>query len=319
MDKSLKIYVAGHRGLAGSAILRELLRLGYINVITRSHADLDLEDAAATQAFFEQQRPDLVFMAAAKVGGIHANNTYPADFLMSNLLIEANVFRASHAAKVNRMIFLGSSCIYPRDCQQPISEDYLLTGPLEATNRSYALAKIAGVEMCWSYNRQYSTKWLSAMPTNLYGPGDNYDLENSHVLPALIRKMHEAKITGAKEVVLWGSGTPRREFLFSDDLASALIFLAVLPPEQFDRLVNPAQCPLINIGSGQDLTVRELAETIAVVVGYRGRFVQDASKPDGTMRKLLDVSKINLKGWQATTSLSQGLKLTYGDFIARYP
>ena len=319
MDKSLKIYVAGHRGLAGSALLRQLQRLGYGNVITRSHADLDLEDAAATQAFFEQQKPDLVFMAAAKVGGIHANNTFPADFLMSNLLIEANVFRAAHAAKVDRMIFLGSSCIYPRDCQQPIREDYLLTGPLEATNRSYALAKLAGVEMCWSYNRQYGTKWLSAMPTNLYGPGDNYDLETSHVLPALIRKMHDARKIGAKEIVLWGSGTPKREFLFSDDLASALIFLAMLPPEQFDRLVNPVQCPLINIGSGEDLTVRELAETIAAVVGYQGRFVQDASKPDGTMRKLLDVSRLHDLGWHSATSLTEGLKLTHGDFVARYP
>ena len=318
MDTSSKIYVAGHRGLAGSAILRELKRLGYGNVVTRSHADLDLEDAAATHVFFKQHKPDLVFMAAAKVGGIHANNTYPVDFLMSNLLIEANVFRAAHATKVERLIFLGSSCIYPRDCPQPIREDYLLTGPLETTNRSYALAKIAGVEMCWSYNRQYGTKWLSAMPTNLYGTGDNYDLDNSHVLPALIRKMHEAKITGAKEVVLWGSGSPKREFLFSDDLAGALVFLAMLPPEHFDRLVNPAQCPLINIGSGQDVTIRELAETIAAVVGYQGRFVQDLSKPDGTMRKLLDVSRLCSLGWASAVPLTEGLRLTHHDFKARY-
>ncbi len=318
MDKSLKIYVAGHRGLAGSAIFRGLQRLGYTNVIARTHADLDLEDGAATLAFFEQQKPEIVFIAAAKVGGIHANYTFPADFLMSNLLIEANIFRAAHAAKVSRLIFLGSSCIYPRDCPQPIREEYLLTGPLEATNRSYALAKIAGVEMCWSYNRQHGTKWLAAMPTNLYGPGDNYNLENSHVLPALMRKMHEAKITDTKEVVLWGSGAPRREFLYADDLASALIFLASLPPERFDQLTNPAQCPLINVGSGQDLTIRELAETVAAVVGYQGRFVQDANKPDGTLRKLLDVSRMAALGWKSAFSLTDGLALTYSDFAAHY-
>ena len=318
MDKSSKIYVAGHRGLAGSAILRELERLDYTHVIVRSHADLDLEDAAATHSFFEEQKPDFVFMAAAKVGGIHANNIFPADFLMSNLLIEANVFRAAHAAKVNRLILLGSSCIYPRDCPQPIKEEYLLTGPLEATNRSYALAKIAGVEMCWSYNRQHGTKWLSAMPTNLYGPGDAYHLENSHVLPALIRNMHEAKVNDAKEVVLWGSGKPRREFLYAGDLASALIFLATLPTRQFDRLVNPAQCPLINVGSGKDLTVRELAETVALAVGYRGSFVQDPGKPDGTMRKLLDTSRMAAYGWQSAISLTDGLRLTYSDFEARF-
>ena len=319
MEKHSKIYVAGHRGLAGSAILRELQRGGYTHVIVRSHADLDLEDAAATHSFFHEQKPEFVFMAAAKVGGIQANNTFPADFLISNLLIETNVFRAAHSAKVNRLIFLGSSCIYPRDCPQPIKEEYLLTGPLEATNRSYALAKIAGVEMCWSYNRQHGTKWLAAMPTNLYGPGDNYNPENSHVLPALIRKMHEAKVSGAKEVVLWGSGTPRREFLYADDLASALIFLATLPTQQFDGLVNPAQCPLINVGSGQDLTVRELAETVASAVGYQGSFVHDPSKPNGTMRKLLDTSRMADYGWQSAISLTDGLRLTYNDFQARLP
>ena len=317
MKKSSKIYVAGHRGLAGSAILRELQRQGYTNLVMRTHAELDLEDAVATQQFFEQQRPDLVFMAAAKVGGIHANNTYPADFLMSNLLIEANIFRAAHAVKVNRLIFLGSSCIYPRDCPQPIKEEYLLTGPLEATNRSYALAKIAGIEMCWSHNRQHGTKWLAAMPTNLYGPGDTYDLENSHVLPALIRKMHEAKISGAKKVVLWGSGKPRREFLYADDLASALVFLAAQDAKQFDELVNPARCPLINVGSGKDLTIRELAEAIAAVVGFSGEFVHDTAKPDGTMRKLMDVSRMDTLGWQAAIPLTAGLKLTYSDFVAR--
>ena len=310
-----KIYVAGHRGLAGSAIVRELQRQGYNNLVTRTHAELDLEDATATQQFFEQEQPELVFLAAAKVGGIHANNTYPVDFLMSNLLIEANICRAAHSNNVKRLIFLGSSCIYPRDCPQPIKEEYLLTGPLEATNRAYALAKIAGVEMCWSYNRQYGTKWLAAMPTNLYGPGDNYDLNNSHVLPALIRKMHEAKVDKAEEVVLWGTGTPRREFLYVDDLANALVFLATLDDERYDALVEPSHCPLINVGSGVDLTIRELAETIADVVGYAGNFVQDTSKPDGTMRKIMDVSKIRNLGWKPEIDLEAGIALAYQDML----
>jgi GDP-L-fucose synthase len=309
-----KIYIAGHRGLAGSAIVRELQRQGYTNLVTRTHAELDLEDAVATQRFFEQERPELVFLAAAKVGGILANNTYPVDFLMSNLLIEANICRAAHRAEVKRLIFLGSSCIYPRDCPQPIREDYLLTGPLEATNRPYALAKIAGVEMCWSYNRQYGTKWLAAMPTNMYGPGDNYDLNNSHVLPALIRKMHEAKMSGTAEVVLWGSGKPKREFLYVDDMANALVYLAALDDERYDALVAPSQCPLINVGTGTDLTIRELAETVAAVVGYKGKFVQDTSKPDGTMRKVMDVSKIHGLGWKARTGLKEGITLTYKTF-----
>jgi GDP-L-fucose synthase len=317
MDKQSKIYIAGHRGLAGSAIVRELHRQGYTNLVTRTHAELELEDAEATRQFFEQERPEIVFLAAAKVGGIHANNTYPVDFLMSNLLIETNICRAAYETKVNRLIFLGSSCIYPRDCPQPIKEEYLLTGQLEATNRPYALAKIAGIEMCWSYNRQYDTKWLAAMPTNLYGPGDNYDLNNSHVLPALIRKMHEAKEAGAKEVVLWGSGTPKREFLYVDDLANALVFLATLDAQHYEELVEPSRCPLINVGSGEDLTIRELAETIAEVVGYQGRFVQDTSKPDGTMRKIMDVSKIRSLGWQAATPLSEGVQLAYNDFGTR--
>ena len=309
-----KIYVAGHRGLAGSAIMRELQRQGYTNIVGRTHAELDLEDAAATQRFFDQEKPEVVFLAAAKVGGIHANNSYPVDFLMSNLLVEASVCSAAHSVGVDRLIFLGSSCIYPRDCPQPIREEYLLTGPLEATNRPYALAKIAGVEMCWSYNRQYGTKWLAAMPTNLYGPGDNYDLGSSHVLPALIRKMHEAKISGAAEVVLWGSGKPKREFLYVDDLANALVFLATLDDERYNTLVAPSQCPMINIGSGTDLTIRELAETVAAVVGYKGKFVQDTSRPDGTMRKVMDVSKMHGLGWKATTSLKQGITLTYKIF-----
>lgn len=314
MNKNVKIYIAGHRGLAGSAIMRELQRQGYTNVVTRAHAELDLEDAVATQKFFEQECPEIVFLAAAKVGGIHANNTYPVDFLMSNLLIEANVCRAAHANNVARLIFLGSSCIYPRDCSQPIKEEYLLTGPLEATNRPYAIAKIAGIEMCWSYNRQYGTKWLAAMPTNLYGPGDNYDLNSSHVMPALIRKMHEAKITGASEVVLWGSGTPRREFLYVDDLANALVFLAALDEVRYNALVDPSQCPLINVGTGTDLTIRELAETVARAVGYTGKFVQDTSKPDGTMRKVMDISRIQSLGWKANTSILKGINLTYKIF-----
>lgn len=317
MNLDSKIYIAGHRGLAGSAIVRELQRQGYTNLVMRTHAELDLEDAMATQRFFEQERPALVFLAAAKVGGIHANNTYPVDFLLSNLLIEANICRAAYANKVNRLIFLGSSCIYPCDCPQPIKEEYLLTGPLEATNRPYALAKIAGIEMCWSYNRQYGTKWLAAMPTNLYGPGDSYDLNNSHVLPALIRKMHEAKLAGAKEVVLWGSGTPKREFLYVDDLASALVFLGTLDAERYNPLVERAVCPLINVGTGEDLTIRELAEAIAGVVGYAGKFIQDASKPDGTMRKMLDVSKIQGLGWQAKTSLTHGISKAYEDYVLR--
>lgn len=317
MNRHSKIYVAGHRGLAGSAIMRELHRQGYANVAGRSHADLDLEDAAATQRFLEQERPEVVFLAAARVGGIHANNTYPVDFLMSNLLIEASVCRAAHYSKVKRLIYIGSSCIYPRDCAQPIKEEYLLTGPLEATNRPYALAKIAGIEMCWSYNRQYGTTWLSAMSTNLYGPGDNYDPDNSHVLPALIRKIHEAKASGTGEVALWGSGTPRREFLYVDDLANALVFLAALDDERYGVLTESSRCPLINVGTGEDLTIRELAETIAEVVGYEGKFVLDTTKPDGTMRKLMDISRIGALGWQPHWGLRQGIAAVYADYCKK--
>ena len=314
MNKSKKIYIAGHRGLAGSAIVRELNRQGYNNLATRTHAELELEDAAATRDFFDQERPEIVFLAAAKVGGIHANICYPVVCLMSNLLVEANVGRAAQATGVKRLIFLGSSCIYPRDCPQPIKEEYLLTGPLEATNRAYALAKIAGIEMCWSYNREYGTKWLAAMPTNLYGPGDSYDLNNSHVLPALILKMHAAKISGVREVVLWGSGAPKREFLYVDDMANSLVFLATLDDVRYNSLVAPAVCPMINVGTGEDLTIRELSEMIAGIVGYTGGFVQDTSKPDGTMRKVLDVSKIRSLGWAAKTALKEGIDLTYKVF-----
>ena len=314
MRHDSRIYVAGHRGLAGSALVRQLNAKGYHNLLVRTHSELDLTEQGAVHDFFAQENPEYVFLAAAKVGGIYANNAYPVEFLMSNLLIEANVCRAAYSTQVRRLIFLGSSCIYPRDCPQPIKEEYLLTGPLESTNRAYALAKIAGVEMCWSYNREYGTKWLAAMPTNLYGPGDNYDLNNAHVLPALIRKMHEAKVSGAGEVVLWGSGKPRREFLYVDDLANALVFLATLDDERYNTLVAPTQCPLINVGTGADLTIRELAETIADVVGYRGKFMQDPSKPDGTMRKVLDVGKMQGLGWKAKTSLKEGIHLTYKIF-----
>jgi len=317
MEKHIKIFIAGHRGLAGSAIVRELQRQGYSNLVMRTHAELDLEDATATNQFFEQEKPEVVFLAAAKVGGIHANNIYPVDFLMDNLLIEANVFRAAHKTNVARLVFLGSSCIYPRDCPQPIKEEYLLTGPLEATNRPYALAKIAGVEMCWSYNRQYGTRWIAAMPTNLYGPGDNYDLNTSHVMPALIRKMHEAKEAGAEEVVLWGSGTPKREFLFVDDLAAGLVFLARLEGRRYDEVVDPLRCPVINIGSGEDLTIRALAETVAEIVGYKGTFVQDLTKPDGTMRKIMDISKMKNLGWHPKLSLKEGISKAYDDFLSK--
>lgn len=315
MYKNSKIYIAGHKGLAGSAIVRELQRQGYTNLVWRTHTELNLEDAVATQHFFEQERPEIVFLAAARVGGIHANNSYPVEFLMNNLLIEASICRAAYSTGVQRLIFLGSSCIYPRDCPQPIKEDYLLSGPLELTNRPYALAKIAGIEMCWSYNREYGAHWLAAMPTNLYGPGDNYDLNNSHVLPALIRKIHEAKLVGTEEVVLWGSGLPKREFLYVDDLANALVFLASLDDLRYHMLTDPVLCPLINVGTGEDRTIRELADICAEVIDYKGTFIHDLSKPDGTMRKVMDVSKINQLGWKASTCLKDGIYLTYQSYI----
>jgi len=317
MDYATRIYVAGHRGLAGSAIVRELAARGYRNVLLRARGELDLEDAFATRRFFEHERPEVVFMAAGRVGGIAANNSYPVDFLVRNVRMETNVIEASHAAGVRRLIFLGSSCIYPRECPQPMREEYLLTGPLEATNRPYALAKIAGIECCWSYNRQYGTRFLAAMPTNLYGVGDNYELQGSHVLPALIRKVHEAMSSGDKQVTIWGSGTPKREFLFADDLARALVYLAELDDARFAPLTEPAICPMINVGTGIDLTIRELAQSIAQVVGFGGTFVYDRSKPDGTPRKVLDVSRIRALGWAPRVSLQEGIGLAYRDFLER--
>jgi GDP-L-fucose synthase len=312
------IYIAGHSGLVGSAIHRELLHLGYRNILTRTHGELDLLDKIAVDAFFATERPEVVFLAAAKVGGILANNTYPADFIRDNLIIQTNVIEASRIAGVKRLLFLGSSCIYPKLCPQPIREEYLLTGSLESTNRPYALAKIAGIEMCWSYNRQYGTQYLAAMPTNLYGPGDNYDRTNSHVLPALIRKTAEAKAAGARELVVWGTGTPRREFLYSNDLAQACCFLMNLDDARFYALLTDDVPPLINIGTGDDVTIRELAQTIARVLGFDGTLVFDATKPDGTPRKLLDVSLLRSLGWQHTTALEEGIRHTWEDFRSRF-
>lgn len=315
MEPNAKVYVAGHRGLAGSAIVRALRRLRLGNLLTRTHGELDLTDQAATRAFMQAERPDCVFLAAAKVGGIHANSTSPAEFVQQNLAIQINVIHEALRANVRKLLFLGSSCIYPRDSPQPMREDYLLGGPLEPTNRPYAVAKIAGIEMCWSYNRQYGTRYIAAMPTNLYGPGDNYDLVNSHVLPALVRKMHEAKQSGAGEVEIWGSGTPRREFLYSDDMAEACVHLMLLPEERLSPLFAEGKPPLINIGFGEDLTIRELAGTIARAVGFGGHFRFDRAKPDGTPRKLLDVGQINALGWRATTSLETGIARAYAAYL----
>ncbi|MDP2071920.1 GDP-L-fucose synthase [Methylotenera sp.] len=321
MNLNAKIYIAGHRGLVGSALMRQLTAQGYNNVVTRTHAELDLTNQQLVADFFESEKPEYVILAAAKVGGIHANNTYPAEFIQENLAIQSNVIHQSYLAGVKRLLFLGSSCIYPRDCPQPIKEEYLLTGPLEPTNRPYALAKIAGIEMCWSYNRQYGTQYLAAMPTNLYGAGDNYHPENSHVIPAMIRKLHEAKINNQPTVAIWGTGTPRREFLYSDDMAEACLYLMNLPDEQFKPLLasyrNDGLPPLVNIGTGVDVTIKELAELVSSVVGYNGALEFDSTKPDGTMRKLMDVSFMRSLGWKAATSLGDGLELAYKNYINR--
>nr|WHW29503.1 putative GDP-L-fucose synthetase [uncultured bacterium] len=318
MNKNARIYVAGHRGLVGSAIVRNLKSKGYTNLLLRTHAELDLTDQAATMAFFDLEQPASVFLAAAKVGGIHANNEYPAEFIRDNLAIQTNIIHAAHLYKVNRLLFLGSSCIYPKLAPQPMKEEYLLTGPLEPTNRPYAMAKIAGIEMCWSYNRQYGTKYLAAMPTNLYGPDDNYHPENSHVIPALIRKFHEAKIGGAKEVVVWGTGKPRREFMYSDDMADACVYLMQLPDESFSALLGSDETktgrfepPLINIGVGSDVTILALAEMIRRVVGFEGSLVFDTGKPDGTLRKLQCIDRLASIGWSPQTSLEDGLRKAY--------
>jgi GDP-L-fucose synthase len=321
MDINARIYVAGHRGLVGSAIVRNLEAKGCTNILRRTHAELDLTDAAATDAFFAAEKPEYVFLAAAKVGGIVANNSYPAEFIRDNLVIQANVIHAAWRHGVTRLMFLGSSCIYPKLAPQPMREDCLLTGPLEPTNRPYALAKIAGIEMCWSYNRQYGTKYLAAMPTNLYGPGDNYHPENSHVIPALLRKFHDAKQRGERTVTIWGTGTPRREFLYSDDMADACVFLMNLPDDKFESLLGSDESqsgrfepPLINVGVGEDVTIRELAELVGRIVGFDGELVFDTTKPDGTPRKLMDVGRLNAIGWRATTELKQGLARAYADF-----
>ena len=324
LNKTAKIYIAGHRGLVGSAIVRNLQAKGYTKLLLRTHAELDLTNQAATDAFFAQEKPEHVFLAAAKVGGILANNIYPAEFIRDNLAIQANIIHAAYVNNVKRLMFLGSSCIYPKLCPQPMKEAYLLTGPLEPTNRPYALAKIAGIEMCWSYNRQYGTQYLAAMPTNLYGPGDNYHPENSHVIPALIRKFHEAKVAHAKEVVVWGTGTPRREFMYSEDMADACVYLMNLPDDQYQSLLGSDESksgkfepPLINIGVGHDVTIKALAATIQQVVGFTGTVVLDVTKPDGTLQKLMDASLLTRMGWTAKTALIDGLRLAYREFCSR--
>ena len=308
------VYVAGHRGMVGSAIVRRLKALGYTNIITATHAELDLTDQVAVWAFFARQRIDHVVLAAAKVGGIHANNTYPAKFIAENLAIQLNVIDAAHRADVQRLLFLGSSCIYPREAEQPMREEALLTGPLEPTNESYAIAKIAGIKLCESFNREYGRDYRSVMPTNLYGPGDNFHSENSHVIPALLRRFHEAVQSGAEEVVIWGSGKPRREFLHVDDMASASVYVMELDDVTYRANTTP-MLSHINVGSGNDVTIQELAETIARVTGFRGRMVFDTSKPDGTPRKLLDVSRLNALGWRSSIGLAEGLRDAYQWFV----
>lgn len=310
MQPGDKIYVAGHRGLVGSALMRRLAKGGYSNIVTRTHVELDLNDQRAVREFFETEKPDHVFLAAAKVGGIVANNTYPADFIYQNLMIQSNVIHAAYSNGVKKLMFLGSSCIYPKFAPQPMKEEHLLTGVLEPTNEAYAIAKIAGIKMCGAYNRQYGTNFMSVMPTNLYGPGDNYDLQNSHVMPALIRKMYEAKVRGDKEIVVWGTGTPHREFLCSDDMADACVYL-------MEHCDAAEVGEFVNIGVGSDITIRELAELVARVVGFEGTLVFDTTKPDGTPRKLLDVSRLSSLGWQAKIALEDGVRGAYQDFITR--
>lgn len=306
MNKFDKIYIAGHRGMVGSAISRNLQKQGYENIITRTSMELDLRTQEAVNEFFEVERPDYVFLAAAKVGGIHANNTYRGEFLYENLMIQNNVIHSAHATKVKKLLFLGSSCIYPKLAPQPLKEEYLLSGPLEYTNEPYAIAKIAGIKLCDAYRHQYGCNFISVMPTNLYGPNDNYDLQNAHVLPTFIRKFHEAKLTGAKEVIIWGTGTPRREFLHADDLADACVYL----------MQHYNEAGLVNIGTGIDLTITELALMVKEVVGFEGELTYDASKPDGTPRKLLDVSRLTSLGWRYKINLREGLEMVYKDYLS---
>jgi GDP-L-fucose synthase len=305
MNITAKVFVAGHKGMVGSAIVRELVKKGFGNIITRKSSELDLRNQSAVNEFFATEKPDHVFLAAAKVGGIMANNTYRADFIYDNLMIEANIIHAAAQNNVKKLLFLGSSCIYPKLAPQPLKEEYLLSGKLEPTNEPYAIAKIAGIKLCEAYRSQYQCNFISVMPTNLYGIGDNYDLNNSHVLPAMIRKMHEAKINNASEVTIWGSGTPRREFLYADDLADACLFLM----NTYDGE------ELVNIGTGEDLSIAELADTVRKIVGFSGQLVYDRSKPDGTPRKLMDVSKLHALGWKHKTRLEEGISLAYKDFL----
>ncbi|PKN64842.1 MAG: GDP-fucose synthetase [Deltaproteobacteria bacterium HGW-Deltaproteobacteria-15] len=310
MNPDSKIYVAGHTGLVGSAVWRRLQFKGYGRLIGRRHAELDLERQSEVEAFFDKERPEYVFLAAARVGGILANSTYPAEFIYSNLAIQTNIIHASWKSGVKRLLFLGSSCIYPRECPQPMKESFLLSGPLESTNEPYAVAKIAGIKTCQAFNRQYGTKFYSVMPTNLYGPNDNFDLETSHVLPALIRKFHEAKVSRSESVEVWGSGNPRREFLHVDDLADACLFIMSLEDSSFSSLLADP-FPLVNVGWGEDLSVKELAELVRAIVGYEGQVVFNREKPDGAPRKLLDVSRLTALGWQPGISLEEGIRDTY--------
>lgn len=305
MEKESKIYVAGHRGLVGSAIVRKLAKEGYSNLLLKTRDELDLLNQQSVSEFFEKEKPDYVFLAAAKVGGILANKSRKADFIYENLQIQNNIIGSAWKSNVKKLLFLGSSCIYPKMCPQPIKEEYLMTGPLEETNDAYAIAKIAGIKMCQSFNEQYGTKFISVMPTNLYGPGDNFDLESSHVLPAMIRKFHEAKVSGAKEVILWGTGSPKREFLHVDDLADAVVFL----------MNNYSESEIVNIGTGEDLSIKELAETIRAVIGFEGDITWDTEKPDGTPRKWLDVSRLRELGWKHSIPLESGIRDTYAWFL----
>ncbi|EOQ87949.1 GDP-L-fucose synthetase [Leptospira yanagawae serovar Saopaulo str. Sao Paulo = ATCC 700523] len=313
MNQSSKIYVAGHKGLVGSALVKVLNQSGFTNVIGKSHAEMDLQNQSQVLEFFESEKPEYVFLAAAKVGGIHANNTYPAEFIFSNLQIQNNIIDASYRYGIKKLCFLGSSCIYPKFAKQPMDEGQLLDGKLEPTNEPYAVAKIAGIVMCQSYNRQYGTNYISVMPTNLYGPGDNYHPENSHVLPALIRRFHEAKKQNLPEVVIWGTGKPLREFLYSEDMARACVFLM----QHYDVSGDPKGGEHVNVGSGIEVSIKELAETVKEVVGYQGNLVLDPTKPDGTPRKLLDVSKLHQMGWKHQVELKEGVRLAYEDFLQK--